>query len=537
MADGTRWNVRELMGLTTMYDDTNERLVVERAEQSVLSSAIVHRDIAAVLPTLCAAEDFAAPTHGMIYDAINAVVGSASPLDLTTLGAALHQRGRLITVGGVEYLAQLVEDHVTPANVDAHARIVREAARARRAGVAALRVVNLVAIGAPMEAIDAAATAVPSSAARPGSKALSTVAEAFAAVLENIIAMGGDSGAQVGVTTGLRALDKQVGRLRRGQLIVLGGRPAMGKTALAQVIAWSAQAEEVALAGREIRPPRPVVFVSLEMSEAELVSRDASRLSGVDLMRVISGRMTQSETSRVFDAATALSRQPLKILAGSSKLSLIRAECHREKARSGGITLLVVDYIQLVPPEQRSDNREREVAEVSRGLKLLAGELDCPVIALAQLNRDLERRSDKRPMMADLRESGAVEQDADVIAFVYRDVVYNPATQDRGIAEVIIAKQRSGPTGTVRVGFDGARTSFHDLPGEADDDEGDVFAPVANDPRPSHIRVRSAAQGDGAAIYDATDGLPDDGAPMFPGESGALDLGPQYDDGSERGAA
>lgn len=535
MADGTRWNVHDLMGLTTMYDDTNERLVVERAERSVLASALTDDDLAATLPTLVNGADFATPAHALVYDAINELVASRTPIDAATLGATLHQRGRLITVGGLAWVEALVEEFVSAANVEAHARIVREAARARRAGVAASKVVSLVATGAPMAAIDAAAVAVPSSAAVEEDRTVSTMGDAVAEVMDHLIAMSADQSAPVGVTTGLRALDKQVGRLRRGQLIVLGGRPAMGKTALAQGIAHAAQDEEVQRAARAERTPHPVMFASLEMGRAELVSRDIARLSGVDLMRVISGRLTQSELTRALTASQIVERSPMIIVTGASKLSHIRARAHREKARAGGIALLVVDYIQLVPPDQRSDNREREVAEVSRGLKLLAGELDCPVLALAQLNRDLERRSDKRPMMADLRESGAVEQDADVIAFVYRDVVYNPGTEDRGIAEVIIAKQRSGPTGTVRVRYDASRTAFDDVPGEHDDD---LDAPV--DPRPSSIRTRAplpaATDGDALDRFDPDgDGLP--GATLPPVQRIFDDVGPQYNDGDERGAA
>ena len=507
MADGVRWNVRETMGLTTMDDDINESLVVERAERSVLSSALIHGDVAAVLPTLCRAEDFASPAHAMIYEAINAIVASRSPVDETTLGAELRARGRLITVGGLAFLIELVGDHVTAVNVEHHARLVREAARARRTGIAASKVVALVKDGAPMAAIDRAAVAVPASALAEEDQGFTSTADAIDEVLSNIIRLAEDTGAVSGITTGLVALDRQIGRMRPSQLIVIGGRPAMGKTSLAQAMADAAQSEEVGIARREGRAPRPVLFVSLEMQRSELVARDLSRGSGVDLARIISGRMVQDEVNRTFAEAQRRALSPLRILCGSPKLSRIRAFCHREKARAGGVLLVVVDYIQLVPAEQRSDNREREVSEVSRGLKLLAGELECPVIALSQLNRDLERRSDKRPTLADLRESGAVEQDADAVMFVYRDEVYNPNSADRGIAEVIVAKQRNGPTGPVRVTFDRTRTAFGNCDGDAEDE-----------PTPQYVGPVVAY------MPDAGDGLPDVDVP--PAQA-ALDLGPQ----------
>ena len=522
MADGTRWTTSELMGLTTMYDDTNERLVVERAERSVLASAMIEADIAAVLPTLVSVGDFASPAHALIAEAINELVATRTPIDGTTLGAVLHQRGRLITVGGLAFLTEISRDWFTSTNVEVHARIVREAARARAAGVAASKVVALVASGAPMAAIDRAAVDVPSSAAREDDQGFSSMADAVGDVLDNIDRMNADHGAVSGVTTGLVALDRQIGRLRAGQLIVIGGRPVMGKTALVQKMATAAQIEEMRVAKRENRGVHPVLFVSLEMQRGELAARDIARASGVDLTRVISGRLGQSDLNVAFAAAQRVAMSPMKVLQGSPKLSRIRALCHREKARAGGVALVVVDYIQLVPAEQRSDNREREVSETSRGLKLLAGELGCAVIALSQLNRDLERRADKRPTLADLRESGAVEQDADAVMFVYRDAVYNPNTQDRSVAELIVAKQRNGPTGTVRVGFDGGRTAFYDLAGDADD-------ALADEPQRDTM---TEAQIGGAAIYEAAGGLPDVDAT----EIELAARGPQYDGGDGRAA-
>ena len=512
MADGVRWNVQETMGLTMMEDDINEALVIDRAERSVLSSALIRADIAAVLPTLLRAEDFASAAHGQIYEAINALVASRVIIDEKTLGAELKRRGRLTTVGGLAYLIELVEEHVTAINVEAHARIVREAGRARRTGVAAASVVELVKRGAPMADIDRAAVAVPGSAASDEEVGFTSMAEAIDEVLSNIVRLADDPTGAVGVTTGLIALDRLTGRLRPGQLVVIGGRPAMGKTSLAQAIAEAAQAEECTAAQRDGRVPHPVLFVSLEMPRAELASRDLSRGSGVDLARIISGRMNQDEINRTFAEARRRFASPVKTLHGSPKLSKIRAHCHREKARAGGVVLVVVDYIQLVPAEQRSDSREREVSEVSRGLKLLAGELGCPVIALSQLNRDLERRGDKRPTLADLRESGAVEQDADLVMFVYRDEVYNKGSADHGIAELIVAKQRNGPTDTVRVRFDRARTAFVDCDGDAEDEPSPRYAGPAI-----------------AYTPDDGDGLP--GA-IAPAAQPALDLGPQYAEGA-----
>lgn len=464
------------MGLTEVGEALSESEVILRAEQSVLGSAIRWPEVAAILPTLVQASDFAGPAHVVVYECVRSIVAAGHEVDATTLSRTLRARGQFEGVGGFRFINDVTDGVITPSNVEAHARIVRDAARTRRVAEAARKVAALAASGATMDAVERAASAVSAAALAPEERGLVSMADAIGQVLQHLedAAAGANVG---GLRTGLTALDRQLGGLRPGQMIVVGARPAMGKSALAECFAAHIAGDELAAATREGRSPRTLVFASLEMPSMELAARAVSAAASVDLARLLTGKVNQGELTAAFDHARVLARLPLKVAAGNLRLSRIRALAHAEHARVGTLAV-IVDYLQLVSPEQRSDNREREVAEVSRGMKLLATELGCPVIVLSQLNRDLERRKDRRPMLSDLRESGSVEQDADVVLFLYRDEVYEPNSADRGIAEVIVAKQRNGPTGTVRVRFDRTRTAFVDCDGEvADDPEEPPFTP------------------------------------------------------------
>lgn len=500
------------MGLTDIGETLTDDEITLRAERSLIAAALMDDRVAALLPTLASERDYLSPVAAAIHEALCTLLATGRDVESATLVAHLRAIGRLTTIGGVGAISTLIDEYVSAANAEAHARIVRESAHARRMGHAAAAVTALVRRSAPVDEIERAASKVSDAAMTiNGSRAVS-MKVAVIDYLDRI-----SSGAiSPGLSTGLRALDRQIGGLRPGQLIVIGACPAVGKSAFAQGLMNTIAAGEYRAASTEGRAPRRAMFASLEMSTDDITARSIASAAHVDLARLVRNAVTQSELDRMFRASRALTELPVVTVCGSLRLSDIRAEAHRERATHGGIAVLIVDYIQLVVPEESGGdrNREREVAETARGLKLLAADLGCPVIALSQLNRGLNSRRDKRPTMGDMRESGAIEQDADVILMLYRDILYNPDTDDRDVAEVIVAKQRNGPTGAVRVRFDGARCAFLDLPGEADDEARDTLTDA-----------RSSS--DGAAIYDAAGGLPPDGGGLYLGESGALDLGPQ----------
>lgn len=479
------------------------------AERAVLASALLDpREVGPLLPSLLRATDFVDPRHACIFESIVRVLASGAPLDIFTLAADLRGRERINTIGGAQYLGELTDEIPTVSHVDAHARIVRDAAETRRIAEGARELLALCAAGVDLAQIEGKVTALGTSSGAREAEDLCTLGEAGVDVIDNLERLS-NGGSVAGVTTGFRVLDRRIGRFRAGQLIVIGARPAMGKSALTEVMAILAAIEELVAATAEKRPARPVIFFSLEMPRMELAARAMAYLKQVDLSRIIHGRLSQDELTKVFACMQDLARLPFKILAGPVSYRRIRAVCLREKARSGGVLAVYIDYAQIIVTEERSDqNRERELAEMTRGLKLLAGakQLDCPIVVDAQLNRELEKRKDKRPILADLRETGALEQDADVVMFVYRDVVYNKDTEHPTRAEVHVAKQRNGPPGTEFVGFSGATTTFYELPYDAAEDD-----PTAPD----------ADYGDTSF---AGEELPDDGS-AFPGENGRLGFG------------
>lgn len=424
------------------------------AERQVLGAALLRPELVAVAEAIVRPEDFADPVHAAVWEAVLAV---SPAVDVTTVAAALRRAKRSNLVG-LDYLGRLTDGCPTGAHLEEHARIVADHARARRA--AAVLRAALAALEDPAtSAADAAARAETGLAevarSRGAGGTVDVQDSAFGAIQawEELLA----GRAVAALPTGLTDLDDLLGGgARPGQLVVLGARPAMGKSALGAQLALHAAAAT----------RTPALYVSLEMGHAELTARLLAARAGVDAHRARRGQFRHGEVARLQEAAASLDRAPLVYLddAGDEvSLAEVRAAALRLKA-TRGLCLVVVDYLQLLRPVTPRDSREREVAEMTRGLKRLARALAVPVLLLSQLNRGAEARSakDHRPRMADLRESGAVEQDADVIALLYRDEVYNPKTEHRGIAELIVAKQRGGPTGTVRLRWDAARTAFAD---------------------------------------------------------------------------
>ena len=413
------------------------------AEQSVLGGLMLDNrcwnDIADRLGT----DDFYREDHQLIFRAIADLVNASRPCDVVTLSEHLRQRGQIEAVGGLLYLGTLANDTPSAANVVAYADIVRERAVLRSLVTAGGEIADLAFRPEgrePGELIDLAEQKVFAirNRAEHASTSYFDMQTVMARVEQRIELLRANEGSVAGLATGFRDLDAITTGLHAGDLVILAGRPAMGKTSLAMNIAEHAVMYE----------GKAVAVFSMEMPAEQLGIRLLSSFARIEMGRLI------REAPLYIDQTGGLS--PLEL----------RARARRMKQRHD-IKLLIVDYIQLMQVPGTKDNRTNEISEISRSLKSLAKELEVPVIALSQLNRGVEQRDNKRPRMSDLRESGGIEQDADLIMFVYRDEVYRPDSPDRGTAEIIITKQRNGALGTVRTAFFGQYTRFENLAHDA----------------------------------------------------------------------
>lgn len=428
------------------------------AEQCVLGSLLLDNDALDRIADRLADTDFYRGDHRLVFRAVRSLVGKGLPADAITVAELLERHGKSEECGGLAYLGELAANTPSAANILRYAEIVREKSVLRA----------LAAIGNDI---------VAAALAPQGREAKELLDEAeqkvFAIAERGLRQQGGFAHIQpllvevvgrvqalhdrhnpsdiTGTPSGYVDLDRLTSGLQPAELLIIAGRPSMGKTALALNIA-----EHVALEAR-----LPVAVFSMEMSGAQLALRLLSARGRIDAHRVRTGRLRDDEWGRLAQAMGELHEAPIHIDEnGSLTPGELRARARRLHRQCGQLGLIVVDYLQLMSVSGRGENRATEISEISRALKALAKELHVPVIALSQLNRSLEQRPNKRPMMSDLRESGAIEQDADTILFIYRDEVYNPETQDRGTAEVIIGKQRNGPVGTVRLTFLGEYTRF-----------------------------------------------------------------------------
>lgn len=427
-----------------------------QAEESLLGAMLLSRDAIAAAVQGCEAEDFYRPAHGHIFDAICSLYAHGEPVDPVTVADDLRRADLLEAAGGAGNLVALQADTPAIGNAATYARIVQEHALLRRLiGVAS----EIAELGYSMPedvagALDKAEAMVFDVAERRVTDSLRPLDELLGLTLDHLEAIQGRGDALTGAPTGYRDLDRHLCGLQPGSLVIVGARPSMGKTSFAL-----GAAANVAIEKR-----KPVLFFSLEMSHLELTQRLLCSEAKVDSSRLRNGSSRQPDWSKLADAMGKLSEAPL-FIDDNPSLSVmeIRAKARRLQSRQG-LGLVVVDYLQLMSTRNGSpEYRQLEVSEVSRGLKILARELDVPVVALSQLSRSLESRSDKRPMLADLRESGSLEQDADVVLFIYRDEVYNKGSSDQGTAEVIVAKHRNGPTGTVQLAFLERCTRFVDI--------------------------------------------------------------------------
>ena len=428
------------------------------AEESLLGAMLLSRDaITVAVETGVAAEDFYKPAHTHVFDAALSLYGQGEPIDPVTVAEELRRADLLDALGGRQTLLRLQAATPASANAAHYAKIVNELALLRRLiGVAG----DIAEMGYDdsqdvQETVDRAESLVFEVAEHRVTDSMIKMADALQNTLDELEALYASTGEITGVPTGYSDLDRLLLGLQPSNLIVVAARPGAGKTSFAL-----GAAANVAMAAR-----RPVLFFSMEMGTLELTKRLLAGEARVDARRLQTGNIPEQDWTKLSHAVGRLAEAPLFIDDNPHCTVMeMRAKSRRTKARHGDLGLVVVDYLQLMTPMgKRAENRQVEVAEISRGLKILARELNCPVMACSQLNRQLEYRSDKRPMLADLRESGSLEQDADVVAFIYRDDIYNPDSDQRGTAEIIVAKHRNGPTGVTRLAFVDRLTKFADM--------------------------------------------------------------------------
>ena len=438
------------------------------AEQNVLGSVLLDSQAINLVVDRLRSEHFYSEVHKRIYDAILDLSSRAQPIDLITLQDALRKTGQLELVGGLEYLVELAEKVVTTANLNSHATLIREKAMLRAMIKAGLDI-SAEGYEEPPdieEYIDRSEKRVFDVAQDKIQRPYVAIQEVVNEAIKRIEELDKKTSDVTGIASCYYDLDHLTSGFHPGELTVLAARPSMGKTSLALNIALNA-----ALEARQ-----SVGIFSLEMSRQELVIRMLCSLAHVDSQKFRRGRLDHEEWLRLSGAADKLYDARI-YLDDSSSINYIslRSKARRMKAMHG-LDMVIVDYLQLMQAATsgRESNREQEIAQTSRALKGLAKDLSIPVITLSQLNRDLEKRADKRPQLSDLRESGAIEQDADNIIFIYRDVVYNPEnTAEENIAEIILAKQRAGPTGVVKLRYAAEWTLFQNM---THDEEFDPFA-------------------------------------------------------------
>ncbi len=423
------------------------------AEQSVLGSMMLSGEaIAQVTDAGLRSEDFYKRAHRSIFAALTDLYARGEPVDAITAVEELRRRGTLDAAGGPLYIHHLVETVGTPASAAHYARIISEHALLRRHIAAASEIIQ----GAydvpedPMAFSDTAEAAVYAVARRHEAEEIVPLSALVHQSMEDLERLHERTGL-VGLPTGFRDLDDLLQGLQKGNLVIIAARPGIGKSSFVTNIARNVAVE----AGK------PVAMFSLEMSRMEIGMRLLCSEARVAQDRVRKAMVAAEDWGRIVEAAEVLDRAPLWVVdSGNVTILDIRSKARKLAARSEGLGLIIVDYLQLMTSHQRVDNRQQEVAEISRSLKLLAKELDVPVIAVSQLNRDPERRTDKRPQLADLRESGSIEQDSDVVMFIHREEVYRDDPEVKGIAEVIVAKHRNGPQGKVTMTFRADLTQF-----------------------------------------------------------------------------
>ena len=433
------------------------------AEQSVLGGLLLDNETWDRVAEKTVADDFYSRSHRLIFETIGALIELGEPVDLITLSEALENDQKLDDAGGFVYLAEMMKNTPSAANITAYADIVRERAVTREM----ISVANEIAEGgydtqgrSSAELLDFAETKVFAIAEKRANK--SEGPESLHSVLEKTVdriekLCSTDTGGVTGVPSGFADLDKMTAGLQKSDLIIVAARPSMGKTTFAMNLAEHAAMTQ----------EHPALIFSLEMPADQIMMRMLASLGRIDQTKIRTGQLDDEDWARMSSTMGLLIENGKMFIDDAAGLTPteVRSRARRIHRDHGGISMIMIDYLQLMRAPQFSDNRTLEIAEISRSLKALAKELQVPVVALSQLNRGLEQRSDKRPINSDLRESGSIEQDADLIMFIYRDEVYHDDSEFKGMAEIIIGKQRNGPIGRVPLTFQGQFSRFDNYAG------------------------------------------------------------------------
>ncbi len=450
------------------------------AEAAVLSSILLSSETFDLVQEILEPRHFYVDANRRIYEAVYEIAEKGSSVDTVSVAGFLRDRGRLDQVGGTPYLAQLVDATPAVAHVEDHARAIREKWRLRSLIATCQRFAaeGYGDTGDIQAFVDEAEQAIFDLARVKAESDVIPVRDAIEQAFHVLTAARQRGGGVTGFSSGFTELDRRTSGLHKGDLYIVAGRPGMGKTSFVLNVAANVAAEKLVSSGEPGAAPLQVsgdgvAFFSLEMPREQLAARMLSSEARVDMARLRSGQVGAEEWNKLTDAAARLGRLPIwlddtpaiSLLDLRAKLRRLQAELARHPDGPKELGLVAIDYLQLMSGRKGVNSREQEISEISRGLKQLAKEMRVPVMALSQLNRGVENRGtkDKRPQLSDLRESGAIEQDADAIMFVYRDDYYFDDSPDQGIAEIIVAKQRNGPTGTVKVKFTSQYTRFDNL--------------------------------------------------------------------------
>ncbi len=437
------------------------------AEQSVIGGLLLDNERWDTVAERVVASDFYNRPHRLIFEGVKTILESGKPLDLITLSEHLERHEQLEDVGGFAYLADLAKNTPSAANINAYADIVAERAIVR----GLIGVANEIADAgydpqgrSSEDLIDMAeskvfAIAESRTSENEGPQNVDNILEKTLERIELLYKTPQDG--VTGVDTGFTDLNKKTAGLQGSDLVIVAARPSMGKTTFAMNLCENAAMQQ----------DKPVLIFSLEMPAEQLMMRMLASLSRVDQTKIRTGQLDDEDWARISSTMGILMQKKNMYIDDSSGLTPteVRSRARRVAREHGGLSMIMVDYLQLMRVPSLTDNRTLEIAEISRSLKALAKELNVPVVALSQLNRSLEQRADKRPVNSDLRESGSIEQDADLIMFIYRDEVYHPDSPYKGTAEIIIGKQRNGPIGSVRLTFQGQHSRFDNYAGPAFD--------------------------------------------------------------------
>ena len=437
-----------------MEDNTRIPPHSVEAEQSVLGSILLDKDAMISVSETLIPEDFYKEAHRVIYECMLKLYNNQSEIDLITLADELRDQGYLDDIGGIAYITSLSTIVPTTSNIKYYINIVKEKSISRQLISAANDIINLgydssTKVEDVLENAEKKIFDISQERTTNDFQPINQVLTETLSMLEKLYEEKSDV---TGLTTGFRDLNKKINGLQRSDLLLIAARPAMGKTAFALNLVQNAA----------LKGDASVAVFSLEMSKEQLVQRMVAAQSSVELKKIKTGTLAANDWPRITDGMAVLSGAKIHIDdTPGIKISELRSKCRKLKIEKG-LDLVLIDYLQLMEGEGQNESRQQEIAKISRSLKILAKELDCPVVALSQLSRAPEQRADHRPMLSDLRESGSIEQDADIVMFLYRDEYYNPDTERKNIGEVIVAKNRHGETGTVELVWFGEIQKFAD---------------------------------------------------------------------------